>query len=159
MPKQNGIKNFSWLLLSIVMVALDQCTKYWALHTLIYNEPMKILPFFNFTLSFNAGAAFSFLSDANGWQQWLFGGIAVVMSIVILVWMYRLPKKQCANLIALSFILGGAIGNLWDRIEHGFVIDFIQVHYQHWYFPTFNVADSAITIGAVILVFGILKKT
>ena len=103
---------------------------------------------FNLTLQHNTGAAFSFLSDAGGWQRYFFSGIAVVISVALVIWLYRLPAKQWLLALSLGLILGGALGNLWDRLVLGYVVDFISVHYRGWYFPAFNIADSAITVGA-----------
>ena len=139
------------LLLAAVILSADLWTKRLASQYLDYGKPVFLMPFFNLTLQFNAGAAFSFLSDAGGWQRWFFSGIAIVISIILLVWMMRLKKEQKLLLISLSLILSGALGNLWDRLTLGYVIDFISLHYDHYYFPTFNVADSAISVGAVLM--------
>lgn len=115
-------------------------------------QPIPIVPGFNLTLMHNTGAAFSFLSQAGGWQRWFFIGIASVVSIVIIVWMNGLPKNKYWLLTALALILGGAIGNVCDRIILGYVIDFIEVYYGDMFWPAFNIADSAITIGAIMLI-------
>jgi signal peptidase II len=101
---------------------------------------------------YNTGAAFSFLSDAGGWQRWFFIGVSCFVSIIIVIWMYNTLTKSRYLLFALSFILGGALGNLWDRLTLGYVVDFIEVYYQDMYWPAFNIADSSITIGAVLLI-------
>jgi signal peptidase II len=143
---------FKWLSLSLVIILFDQVTKYFASHALLMYQPISIIPGFNLTLMHNTGAAFSFLSQAGGWQRWFFIGIASVVSIVIIVWMNGLPKNKRWLLTALALILGGAIGNVCDRIILGYVIDFIEVYYEDMFWPAFNIADSAITIGAIMLI-------
>ncbi|MBL4827314.1 MAG: lipoprotein signal peptidase [Spongiibacteraceae bacterium] len=140
-----------YLLLVLVIVGLDQWTKSLASSQLQYGIPVEILSVFNLTLQHNQGAAFSFLSDAGGWQRWFFTIVSSVVSIVLAVWLYRLSAQEKMLAASLSLILGGAIGNLWDRIELGYVVDFISVHYQMHYFPAFNIADSAITVGAGLM--------
>lgn len=141
-----------WLWLSVLIVLLDQFTKYAASHMLRLHEPLELLPFFNFTLMHNTGAAFSFLSQAGGWQRWFFTGMALLVSAVIVVWMRRLSAREHGSALALALILGGALGNVIDRIRLGYVVDFIDVYYDAWHWPAFNVADAAITVGAVLLV-------
>lgn len=114
-------------------------------------ESISVLPYFNLTYVHNTGAAFSFLSDAGGWQRWFFAVLAFVVSIVITVWITRLQKNELMLAAALSMILGGAIGNLIDRLLYGYVIDFVDVYYQNWHWPAFNVADSAITLGVGLM--------
>ncbi len=141
-----------WLLLTLIVFALDQWTKVLASAELALHQPLALMPYLNLTLMHNTGAAFSFLSDAGGWQRWFFSVLAVAVSGFLVVWLAKLPandKWQCA---ALALILGGAIGNVVDRIRMGYVVDFIDVYYQDWHWPAFNVADSSITIGAVMLV-------
>ena len=121
-------------------------------------KSIVLLPVFNFTLLHNEGAAFSFLSDAGGWQRWLLVVISALVSGVITVWLYRVRHTERLLATALALILGGAIGNLIDRVLDGYVVDFIVVHYQHYYFPAFNIADSAITIGAILLILDTLLK-
>lgn len=140
-----------WYALSLVIIGLDQWTKWLASAKLDYGQPLEILPVFNFTLWHNTGAAFSFLSDAGGWQRGFFAVISAVVSVVLVVWMYRLPKEQKLLMLALALILGGALGNLYDRVALGYVVDFIVVHYENHYFPAFNIADSAISVGAAIM--------
>lgn len=141
-----------WYALALSLLCLDQWSKHAASAQLDYGVPVEITTFFNFTLAHNPGAAFSFLSDAGGWQHWLFGGVAGVVSIVLVVWIARLRSGSLMLGAGLALILSGAVGNLIDRVQLGYVVDFIQLHYQHWYWPSFNVADSAITVGAVLLV-------
>ncbi|MDZ7737238.1 MAG: signal peptidase II [Gammaproteobacteria bacterium] len=145
-----------WLGLALLIILLDQLSKQIAVNMLVLHEPLAVLPGFNLMLTYNTGAAFSFLSDAGGWQRWLFSIFAVVISVVLLVWLYRLPRPARWLACALALILGGALGNLWDRLQYGHVIDFIQVYYQQWYWPAFNLADSAITVGAVMLIIDAL---
>ena len=144
-----------WLVLSALVIVLDQLTKWVAASELqLYQQVPIIDDLFSFTLAYNTGAAFSFLADASGWQRWLFAVIAVVVSIVLCVWLARLDRSKKLEAIALALILGGAIGNLYDRVIHGKVTDFILVHWQQsWFFPAFNIADSAITVGAALLLF------
>ena len=144
-----------WLVLSALVIVLDQLTKWVAVSELqLYQQVPIIDDLFSFTLAYNTGAAFSFLADASGWQRWLFAVIAVVVSIVLCVWLARLDRSEKLEAIALALILGGAIGNLYDRVIHGKVTDFILVHWQQsWFFPAFNIADSAITVGAAPLLF------
>ncbi|NOQ90305.1 MAG: lipoprotein signal peptidase [Gammaproteobacteria bacterium] len=146
-----------WLWLSVITVVLDQLTKTIAEAELLLHQPVAIFPGFNFTLMYNKGAAFSFLSDAGGWQRILFVGLSTVISIFLFFWLKQISKdeKQKDNhvlQIAIAFILGGAIGNLIDRALTGEVVDFIQVYYSTYYFPAFNIADSAITVGAGLLI-------
>lgn len=147
-----------WLWLPILIIALDRYTKYWALTHLNYHEPLTILPFFNLTLAYNTGAAFSFLHNASGWQHILLGGLAIIVSIAILYWLITLPKQAYGTRIALGLILGGALGNAWDRLLYGYVIDFLDFHLNDWHFATFNVADSAICVGAFLLMLIWVKQ-
>lgn len=147
-----------WIWISVLVIILDQITKFIALSFLTYGQALPITSSFNLTLLHNMGAAFSFLNQKGHSASWLFGGFAVFISIVIIIWMKRLPKSDRWVGIALALILGGAVGNLVDRILHGFVIDFIQVYYKQWYWPAFNIADSAICIGAVMLLIEVIWK-
>lgn len=142
----------NWLMLALVVVVLDQLTKFGASAALNYAEPVAIFPGLNFTLAHNTGAAFSLLSDASGWQRWFFAAIALVVSVVITAWLRQIDDEERWLPLALSLILGGAIGNFIDRLNLGYVVDFIQVYYKTWYWPAFNIADSAICVGAVVLV-------
>ena len=144
-------RNLLWLSLVLAIIALDLWTKSLATAHLDYGVPVEILPVFNLTLQHNSGAAFSFLSHAGGWQRWFFSGIAMVVGLFLLAWLLRLQAGQKTLACSLSLILAGALGNLWDRLELGYVVDFISVHYQSYYFPAFNIADSAITVGAVLM--------
>ncbi len=147
-----------WLGLSFIIIILDQWSKLSVTATMQLYESIQIMPYFNLTYVRNEGAAFSFLSDAGGWQRWLFAGLASVMSIMITVWILRLKKQELLLAVALSLVLGGAIGNLIDRIAYGYVIDFLDVYYQDKHWPAFNVADSAICVGVFLILlenFGI----
>jgi signal peptidase II len=148
--------NFRWLWLSITVILLDQWTKSIAMRHLSLTQPHHIMPFLNFNLAFNTGSAFSFLGNASGWQMWLFIGFAVVVCLLVLFWLGRLSKQQHWLAIALALILGGALGNLFDRLHYGYVVDFIDFYVKNWHWPTFNLADSAICIGVVMLASEIL---
>jgi len=152
---QAGASN--WLWLSLAVVALDQWTKYLVTNHLGIYEQVILLPVLELMHVHNTGAAFSFLSGASGWQRWLFTALALLVSAAILVWLRRLPARG-RNLLAagLCLVLGGALGNVIDRVLWAYVIDFIRVHYADWYFPAFNVADSAITVGAGLLILDTL---
>ena len=141
-----------WFWLTVIVIIVDQLSTYQAGQYLVLHEPMAIITGFNLTLMHNTGAAFSFLSQAGGWQRWFFIGLASVIGIGIIVWMIGLPSEKRWLTASLALILGGALGNLWDRVVLGYVVDFIEVYYSDWYWPAFNVADSAITIGAVMLI-------
>ena len=148
--------NWRWLLISVGLIWLDLWTKNLASSQLIYGRPVEVLPMFNLVLQHNPGAAFSFLADLGGAQVWLFSIIARVVSVVMVVWLGRLKPDQRLLSASLAFIVGGAIGNVWGRIELGYVVDFISLHYQSSYFPTFNIADIAINIGAGLMILDII---
>ena len=140
-----------WYALALVVIVLDQYTKSLATQELFYGRPVEVFSWFNLTLQHNTGAAFSFLSDAGGWQRYFFSVVAMLISLVLVVWLSRLPRNQWLLALSLGLILGGALGNLWDRLVLGYVVDFISVHYGGRYFPAFNLADSAITAGAACM--------
>jgi signal peptidase II len=142
---------FAWLLMSVVIVILDLWTKGLATESLTLYRPVELTSWLNMTLAHNYGAAFSFLSDAGGWQRWLFTGLAAVVTLVLIVWLLRLPANEKVTAAALGLIIGGAVGNLIDRINNGYVVDFIDVYYRNWHWPAFNLADSAITGGVILL--------
>ena len=144
--------NIKWLWISLLVVVLDQATKQIAEAQLTPHQAINLLPFFDWYLTYNTGAAFSFLADAGGWQRWLFTAIAIIMSVFIVQWIRKLPSEENLTAISLSLILGGAIGNLIDRILLGHVIDFIQVWLGTYPFPAFNIADAAISVGAALLI-------
>jgi len=147
-----------WLPLSILIVVADQVTKFWVSARLSLHEDIPVLPFFSITLAHNEGAAFSFLAGAGGWQRWFFTAIALVVSTVLFFWLKRLEKNEKWLACALTLILGGAIGNLYDRVTLGYVVDFLHFFWNGWSFPAFNVADSAITVGAFMLGWDLIKN-
>jgi len=141
-----------WLPLALFMIVLDQLVKIWVVADLKPFESHHILPVLDFTLMFNTGAAWSFLSDASGWQRWAFIALASIVSVALVIWLHRLrARTQGLLACSLAFILGGAVGNLIDRVRIGHVVDFIYPHWNDHWFPAFNVADSSITIGAALL--------
>ena len=149
-----------WLWLTLLVLVIDLTTKVYFDNSLQMYQQIVVIPdLFSWTLAYNTGAAFSFLADSAGWQRWLFALIAVVVSGVLVVWLKRLGRNDTWLAIALALILGGALGNLYDRIVYGHVVDFILVHWQNrWYFPAFNFADSAICVGAVMLALDMFKS-
>ncbi|KPJ68112.1 MAG: hypothetical protein AMJ43_01525 [Coxiella sp. DG_40] len=153
---RKNTNNLRWLWLSLAVIILDQITKFFALHYLTFDQPVSIIPFLNLTLERNPGAAFGLLSQAEGWQIWMFGSIAVLVCTAITYWLHKLPRSKIWLPIALALILGGALGNLCDRIIHGYVIDFLDFYIGNWHWPAFNLADSAISIGAVMLIIDIV---
>ena len=157
-PANYRFANLIWLLLSLLVIAVDQYTKWLAVTHLTYAQPVPVLPFLNWTLLHNTGAAFSFLSEAGGWQKYFFVALAAVFSVVLAVWLTRLKPSQHLVATALALIIGGAIGNLYDRLIHGFVIDFVHLFYQNWNYPAFNIADSAIVLGAILLIIDSFKN-
>ncbi len=140
-----------WLWLSLLAIVLDFATKQMAQHFLQFAQPVYVLPVFDLTLLYNKGAAFSFLASESGWQRWLFTFIAISVSSVMTVWLMKLKEHEKWLSAALALVIGGAIGNLYDRIAYGHVVDFIHMHWGEHYFPAFNIADSAITLGAGML--------
>jgi signal peptidase II len=149
--KKISHSGLSWLWLTLVVIAIDRTSKIWIVNHFNLYDTQSVLPFFNLTLVHNKGAAFSFLNEASGWQTWFFGGLALTISFVLLIWMKRISYTQRSLAIALALIIGGALGNLWDRISYGYVIDFLDFYINHWHWPVFNVADSAVCIGATLL--------
>lgn len=154
-----NVMQLKWLWLSLLALVLDQSSKLIVDSSMQLYQSIPILPFFKITYLHNTGAAFSFLSEAGGWQRWFFAGLALVISIIITVWLSRLQKHETLLAIALSLILGGAVGNLIDRLVYGYVIDFLDVYYGTWHWPAFNIADSAICIGAALIIWGELRKS
>ncbi len=145
--------------LSAVIIGLDQISKKLAQSMLNYAEPLELLSWLDFTLHYNRGAAFSILSDAGGWQRWVLSTVALVVSGILIRWLYAIRSNRGILPIGLSLILGGALGNVWDRIQLGYVVDFVSLHLYDWYFPTFNIADAAISVGVcLILLDGVLTK-
>ena len=151
-----------WLWLSLGVIVIDQITKQIAEAQLSLHEPVNLIPYFDWFLTYNTGAAFSLLADAGGWQRWLFTVIAILVSAVIVQWIRKLPTEDSLTALSLSLILGGAIGNLIDRILLGHVIDYIQIWLGSYPFPAFNIADAAISVGAALLIlssfFGVPKE-
>ncbi len=141
-----------WFALAVTLCVLDQLMKYFAGAHLTYGVPHPVMPGFNLTLLYNTGAAFSLFDDASGWQRWFFTGITVVIGVGIVFWLTTIGADERWAPAALALILGGALGNLIDRIYLGYVVDFIQIYYDRWSWPAFNLADSAICVGAVMLI-------
>ncbi|MWJ29029.1 lipoprotein signal peptidase [Halomonas sp. ZH2S] len=142
-----------WLWLSLAVIVLDLATKYAASAMLGYAQPVEVLPFFNLTLLHNTGAAFSFLASHPGWQRWFFALVAIGASVGLTIWLRRLKADETLLAGSLALIIGGALGNLYDRLVHGYVVDFLSFHVAGWYYPAFNVADIAITLGAAGLIW------
>jgi signal peptidase II len=141
----------AWLLVSGLVILLDWHSKIWVSESLELYRPLEVFSWLNITLAHNYGAAFSFLSEASGWQRWFFIGLASAVSVVLLVWLIRLPRREWPTALGLALVLGGAVGNLADRLRLGYVVDFVDVHFRGWHYPAFNVADSAITCGVILL--------
>lgn len=141
----------AWLIVPLVIVVVDQISKYWAYTHLPWNGPVAIMSGLNLTLMYNLGAAFSFFASQMGWQRWVLSLVAIIVCLCISIWFVRLKRQQVLLHFALMCILGGAIGNLIDRAYHGYVIDFIDFYYRHWHWYTFNIADAAISLGAGLL--------
>jgi signal peptidase II len=146
-----------WFSLSALVIVFDQLSKAWIVNHFAFGENLTVLSVFNLVLAHNTGAAFSFLNDAGGMQRWLFSIIAIAASIWI-VWLLRKHGNQILFAFALSMILGGALGNLIDRLAYGYVVDFLSFHWNEHYFPAFNLADSAITCGAFLLIIDSFKE-
>lgn len=148
-----------WLLFATLLVVIDQGVKHWVTATLQYGQPHPVVPgYFNLTLLHNTGAAFSLLAEAPGWQRWLFTGVAVVVVAWIVSSLRRLPPGSRWSALALTLIMAGALGNCWDRVVDGYVTDFVQLCYRQACFPAFNVADSAITVGAAMVLVDMLRE-
>lgn len=142
-----------WLWIALVVIVLDRYTKIWALTHLTFHEPLAVLPIFNLTLAYNTGAAFSFLDSMSGWQNIFLCSLAFIVTAFVLYWLATLSYRARWMSIALCFIIAGALGNAWDRIHYGYVIDFLSFHWASWYFAIFNLADTAICIGAFMLLW------
>jgi len=141
-----------YLWLTSVVIVLDQASKWLMVSWLSLHETFAVVPFFNLTMAHNPGAAFSFLADAGGWQKWFFVGLASIVSIALLIWLKKLKQQAKFEAVSLAMILGGAVGNVIDRFYYGYVIDFLDVYYGTYHWPAFNIADSAIVVGAILLV-------
>jgi len=162
MPEHSSQKSLipfkQWGWITFLVIIFDQASKLLADHFLNYHQALELIPMFNLTLMYNTGAAFSFLAQAGGWQRWFFLTLTSVVGLFIYLWIRKLKSHQRLQASALSMILGGAIGNLIDRAIYGHVIDFLDVYYQQYHWPAFNIADSAISIGAFLLIYDTLKN-
>ncbi|MFP1743351.1 signal peptidase II [Lonsdalea quercina] len=147
--KSTGLR---WLWLALVVLVVDLGSKQWVMSHFQLGESLPLIPFFNLTYAHNPGAAFSFLADKDGWQRWFFAVIALAITAALLVLMYRSSASQKLNNIAYAMIIGGAVGNLTDRLVHGYVIDFVDFYINDWHYPIFNIADAGICIGALLIV-------
>ncbi|MFP1726199.1 signal peptidase II [Lonsdalea quercina] len=147
--KSTGLR---WLWLALVVLVVDLGSKQWVMSHFQLGESLPLIPFFNLTYAHNPGAAFSFLADKDGWQRWFFAVIALAITAALLVMMYRSSASQKLNNIAYAMIIGGAVGNLTDRLVHGYVIDFVDFYINDWHYPIFNIADAGICIGALLIV-------
>lgn len=150
---------WAWLGITALLVYFDWEIKHLVSDSLTLYRPVEVFSWLNITLAHNYGAAFSFLSDAGGWQRWLFTILPAAVSLFLLVWLLRLPRAEWRTALALALVLGGALGNLAGRIKYGYVVDFIDVHYAGWHFPAFNLADAAITCGIGVLLLDALLQT
>jgi len=149
-----------WIWIAVLVIVLDQLTKFWIVVNIPDGGTVYVLPVFNIIHTYNPGAAWSMFADAGGAQRWVFSGLAIVVSIVLVYWLRRIPLAvQTLLAFGLTLILGGAIGNVIDRLRLGFVVDFLQVHWNEAYYPAFNVADSAITIGAACVILDALRES
>ncbi len=142
--------------IAVFVIVVDQLTKIWAEADLVLHDPVAVFPGLNMTLAYNTGVAFSMFDDWGDFGRWLLSTLAIVVSIVLVVWLWRLNATEKLLAIALGFVLGGALGNVIDRVMYGHVIDFIHVYYQDWNYPAFNAADAAITLGAILLIWDAL---
>jgi signal peptidase II len=155
-----AVSGWRWLPLSAAVILLDQLVKAWIAHHFSVLERVRVLPVLDIILTYNTGAAFSFLAQASGWQRWVFVLLALIVSGVLIVWLRRLDARVHGLLACgLALIVGGALGNMLDRLLIGRVVDFVHVHWGRAYFPAFNIADSAITIGAVLLLIDAWRET
>lgn len=152
LKKVPGNMRDQWLTVAMLVVGCDQITKYWCIEHLSLVNAIKVFPGLDLTLRYNSGAAFNLLSDASGWQRWFFIGLAFVVCFVIYLWLGQLSRRDKQESFALSLILGGAFGNLLDRMINGHVTDFIVLYYKQWQWPAFNLADTAICIGVILLI-------
>ncbi|MDT8399007.1 MAG: signal peptidase II [Pseudomonadales bacterium] len=157
MTSRFNSRTVGFFLLAVLILILDQATKYFFDNSLVYGETHPVVQGFDLLLVYNTGAAFSFLSDAGGWQRWILTGVSLVISLILLVWLTRLQQHERLLGVAIALILGGALGNLVDRVLMGYVIDFISIYFQQYRFATFNIADSAISIGALLMALDIIR--
>lgn len=149
---------WQWLLISLIVIVLDLYSKHLVQQAFTLGNQQTITSFFDLVRYHNEGAAFSFLADAGGWQKWFFTAIAIGVSGLLLWWLKQCKREQVLLPVAFCLILSGAIGNVTDRLVYGYVIDFLHFYYQHWHFPAFNVADSAIFVGAVLLIYDAINN-
>lgn len=156
--QQKKGSQLKWLLLTVIVLAVDLISKAWVSGSFSYGERLYVLPVFDLTLLHNTGAAFSFLANESGWQRWFFAAIAVGVSTGLLIWLARLKRHETWLACALALVLGGALGNLHDRILLGYVVDFLLFHWENAYFPAFNLADAAITLGAGMLIVDMIRN-
>lgn len=154
--RQSGLV---WLWIAVLVIVIDRISKVWAVTHLSLYEPVSILPIFDLTLAYNKGAAFSFLHSASGWQNWVLGGLAFAVSAGIIVWLAQNRSALFIKNASLCLILGGALGNAWDRIQYHYVIDFLSFHYNTWHFAIFNIADSAVCLGAFLMIIAWYKES
>lgn len=152
------MKKWFWLLLSILVIVIDQLSKYWVTASLSPYQPVPLLPMLNLSLAYNTGAAFGFLHGAGAWHRWFFPAFSLVVSAILVVWLWRTPSSDKIQACGISLILGGALGNFIDRGFQGYVVDFIDFYYKHHHFATFNLADTAICIGAGLLILDMLLR-
>lgn len=158
MTDEDTGSKLKWLWLAVLVIVVDLGTKALATALLTYANPVPVVPLFNLTLLHNTGAAFSFLAGADGWQRWFFVTLALVVSVVLVYWLRSLKRSETWTAIAIVLILGGALGNVYDRVVHGYVVDFLHFYWQDWHFPAFNVADIAITVGAGMMILDMFRK-
>lgn len=158
MTDEDTGSKLKWLWLAVLVIVVDLGTKALATAMLTYANPVPVVPLFNLTLLHNTGAAFSFLAGADGWQRWFFVTLALVVSVVLVYWLRSLKRSETWTAIAIVLILGGALGNVYDRVVHGYVVDFLHFYWQDWHFPAFNVADIAITVGAGMMILDMFRK-
>lgn len=148
----------SWLWITVLVIAIDRYTKMAVIEHLMFMQPFTVLPFFNLTLAFNTGAAFSFLHSMSGWQNIFLSSLAFIASVIVIFWLAKLPARARWMNVALCLILAGALGNAWDRMLFGFVVDFLDFHIGAWHFAIFNIADSAICVGAFMLFWSWIRQ-
>jgi len=154
--QQTGLSWLRWFAVAATVVLLDQVTKLYIMLEFSLGESHTITGFFNLVRAHNEGAAFSFLSDAGGWQRWFLTLVSIIVSVIIAIWLTRLPRQRLLEALALSLILGGALGNLYDRMTLGYVVDFLDFHWAGWHFAAFNVADMGISVGAGLIIIDAL---
>lgn len=145
------VSGWAWLWVTLVVILLDRISKHWVITHLDFFESLRLLPFLNFTLAYNTGAAFSFFDSGSGWQNILLGSLAMIVGVIVLAWLKKLSRAERFICISLCLILGGALGNVLDRLLYSHVIDFIDFHLSDWHFAIFNIADASICVGSFML--------